>query len=126
FCTLALWWSVRFVERGDLTSLAGAGASVGAAAACKYTGLIVLGAVGVAYLLAPGRPELRAGTVAWIRWAVRGVMPIAVAAVVFLVLNPLIVQYPAKFLSDFKEQVTDPLLGAVKPIFFAQFADIPN
>src|SRR5436190_6744964 len=44
FCALALWWSVRLAERGDLPSLVGAGASVGAAAACKYTGLIVLGA----------------------------------------------------------------------------------
>ena len=136
FCALALWWSVRFVERGDLTSLVGAGGSVGAAAACKYTGLIVLGAVGVAYLLGPGRPALRTrpespsasrtGAVDWIRWVLRGVLPIAVAAAVFLMLNPLIVRYPEKFLSDFKEQVTDPLLGAVKPIFFAQFADIPN
>ena len=136
FCALALWWSVRYVERGDLTSLAGAGASVGAAAACKYTGLIVLGAVGVAYLLGPGRPELRSqsrspavsqtGAIAWIRWVLRGMVPIVVAAAVFFILNPLVVRYPGKFLSDFKEQITDPLLGAVKPIFFAQFADIPN
>jgi hypothetical protein len=144
FCALALWWSVRLVERGDRTSLLGAGASVGAAAACKYTGLIVLGAVGVAYLLAPGRPRARprpglpaatgaaspatsqTGAVAWIRWVLRGMVPIVVAAAVFFILNPLIVRYPGKFLSDFKEQVTDPLLGAVKPIFFAQFSDIPN
>jgi hypothetical protein len=126
FCALALWWSVRFVERGGLASLAGAGASVGAAAACKYTGLIVLGAVGVAYLVGPGRPELRTGATAWIRWVLRGMMPIAVAVAVFFILNPLVVQYPAKFLSDFKEQITDPLLGAVRPIFFAHFADIPN
>ena len=51
---------------------------------------------------------------------------VGVAGAVFFLLDPLVLQYPEKFLSDFKEQITDPLLGAVKPIFMAQFADIPN
>ena len=58
FCMVTLWWSVRLVERGDWHSLIGAGASVGAAVAAKYTGLISLAVVGVAYVLAPGRPVL--------------------------------------------------------------------
>jgi len=53
-------------------------------------------------------------------------VPILVAAVVFFTLDPLVLQYREKFLSDFKEQITDPLLGTVRPIFMAQFADVPN
>ena len=134
FCAMALWWSVRLVERGDVWSMIGAGASVGAAVACKYTGLIVLGAVGVAYLLAP-IPEKGSGAFfIWtlrkrhptpfrplFRWVLRGTVPILAAVVMFAILDPLVFQYPEKFLSDFKEQITDPLLGAVKPIFFAHF-----
>ena len=59
-------------------------------------------------------------------WALRGMVPIVVAVAVFFILDPLVLQYPGKFLSDFKEQITDPLLGAVRPIFMAQFADIRN
>ena len=56
----------------------------------------------------------------------RGIFPIAVAIVTFFILDPLVLMYPNKFLFDFKSQVTDPLLGVTKPIFFAQFADLTN
>ena len=135
FCMVTLWWSVRLVERGDWVSLIGAGASVGAAVAAKYTGLISLAVVGVAYFLAPGRPpldrrSLEAGRVrplvAWVSWAARGVIPILVAIVTFFLLDPLVLWYPNKFLLDFRQQVIDPLTGVTNPIFFAQFADITN
>ena len=119
----------------------GAGASVGAAAACKYSGLIVLGAVGVGV---SARAYPRKGVECLFRLddakkapdpfpapcplgAARAWCPIVVAQ------SPSsssstrwCLQYPGKFLRDFKEQITDPLLGAVRPIFMAQFADIPE
>ena len=126
FCMVTLWWSVRLVERGDWVSLLGAGASVGAAVAAKYTGLISLAVVGVAYFLAPGRPVRLRPVIPWVTWASRGVIPILVAIATFFVLDPLVLWYPDKFLLDFRQQVTDPLTGVTRPIFFAQFADISN
>ncbi len=126
FCMVTVWWSLRLVERGDWVSLIGAGASVGAAIAAKYTGLISLGVVGVAYLLAPGRPDRFRPLIPWIGWASRGVVPIVVAVVTFFALHPLVLRFPRKFLLDFRQQVTEPLTGVTTPIFFAQFADITN
>ena len=126
FFGVTLWWSIRVVERGDLGSLIGAGVSVGAAVACKYTGAIALGVVGVAYFLSPRRPEIFRPLNPWAVWVLRGMVPIIVAVATFFALDPLVLQYPDKFLFDFKEQITDPLTGATKPIFMAQFADLSN
>jgi hypothetical protein len=124
FCTVAVWWSLRVAEQGSVTSLLGAGIAVGAAVASKYTGIIALGAVGVAYLLSPRRPRALRPVAAWLVWALLGLVPILVAGGTFLALDPLVVWYPDKFRADVKAQVFDPLLGVTAPIFFAQFADI--
>ena len=116
FCAVTIWCSVRLVESPSFAWLAVAGASAGAAVACKYTGAIALGAVGVAWLLSPSRNRLA--------WVLRGFIPIVFAVVTFFALDPLVLLYPDKFMSDVKEQVFDPLLGVTQPIFFAQFADI--
>ena len=126
FCIVTVWWSVRLAERGDWMSLVGAGASVGAAVASKYTGLITLAVVGVAYCLSPRRPQHVRPLAPWGAWVARGVVPIVVAVATFFLLDPLVLWYPDKFLLDFKQQVTDPLTGVTRPIFFAQFADITN
>ena len=126
FCMAAVWWSLRVAERGDWMSLVGAGASVGAAVASKYTGLIALGVVGIAYILSPRRPRHVRPLMPWAVWTVRGMVPIVVAIATFFLLDPLVLWYPDKFLLDFREQVTDPLTGVTRPIFFAQFADISN
>jgi hypothetical protein len=126
FCMVTVWWSLRVAEHGGLGSLVGAGAAVGAAVACKYTGLIALGVVGVAYVVSPRRPVTARPVTAWITWTFRGMIPIGVAVATFFVLDPLVLQFPDKFLSDFKEQVTDPLTGVVRPIFMSQFADISS
>lgn len=126
FVAVTLWCAVRVAETNGLRWLIAAGAAVGAAVASKYTGAIGLGAVGVAYLLAPRPWDHVRSPKGLARFVVRGMIPIAVAIGVFLLLDPLVLRYNAKFLSDFKEQVTDPLLGVVKPVFMAQFADIPN
>ena len=124
FCALAVWASLRVAEHATLRALVVAGIAVGAAAASKYTGIIALGTVGVAYLLAPSRPKAFRPARPWLVWTLRGLVPIVGAAVTFLVLDPLVVWYPDKFRADVKAQVFDPLLGVTQPIFFAQFADI--
>jgi hypothetical protein len=126
FCMVTVWWSLRIAERGGVGALVGAGASVGAAVACKYTGLIALGVVGIAYILSPRRPTALRPITPWMTWVLRGMIPIAVAVATFFILDPLVLQFPEKFLSDFKEQVTDPLTGVVRPIFMSQFADITH
>jgi hypothetical protein len=55
----------------------------------------------------------------------RGLIPIVVAIGVFHSRSARL-SVSREVLSDFKEQITDPLLGSVKPIFFAHFADIPS
>ncbi len=124
FTALTIWWAVRVAERGDWLSMTCAGASAGAAVACKYTGAIGLGAVGVAYILAPGRPGTIQPISGWVRWTLRGAAIVAIAVATFFILDPLVLLFPEKFLADVKEQITDPLLGVTRPIIFAQFADI--
>ena len=124
FCTVALWAALRLVTRGDWGSLILCGIAFGAAIISKYTGVFVLGVIGLAYLLAPGRPAHVRPVSAWIRWALRGIVPIPIGVGIFLALFPLAWQYPEKFQSDIKEWVVDPLSGAVKPIWLAQFADV--
>jgi hypothetical protein len=51
-------------------------------------------------------------------------IPVIVGFGVFLALDPLVWKYFAKFQSDIKEWVTDPLTGVTKPIWAAQFADL--
>jgi len=126
FAVLALWFALRVVEGGEMIWLVGAGIAVGCAAVSKYTGAFVLGVVGVAYLLSPRRPATLRPVTAWIFWGLRGTLPIIVAVVTFFVLDPLVLQYPQKFLADVKEQVTDPLTGITKPMFVAQFADLTH
>lgn len=126
FCVLALWFSIRIVERGDWRSLVGAGAAFGFAILSKYTGAFTLGFIGLAYLLAPSRPNTLRPAIAWVRWALRGVVPIVVGVATFLVLDPLVLKYRDKFLADIKEQVTDPLTGVTKPIWIGNFADLKN
>ena len=124
FCVLTLWCALRVAERGDVASLVGAGLAFGGAILCKYSGGFVLGVVGLAYLLAPQRPSTMKPVGPWVRWVARGVIPIVVGFALFFVLDPLVWKYFAKFQSDIKEWVTDPLTGVIKPIWVAQFADL--
>ena len=124
FCVVALWFSIRIVERGDTTSLVGAGLAFGAAILSKYTGAFTLGVIGFAYLLSPRRPRALKPVTAWAGWAARGIVPIVVGLATFLLLDPLVLKYRDKFLSDIKEQVTDPLTGVTKPIWIGNFADL--
>jgi 4-amino-4-deoxy-L-arabinose transferase-like glycosyltransferase len=124
FCTLTLWFAMRVAERGHVGSLVGAGLGFGGAILCKYTGVFVLGIVGLAYLLSPQRPRALKPITRWMTWALRGVIPIVVGVGLFLVLDPLVWKYFAKFQSDIKEWVTEPLTGLTHPVWAAQFADL--
>jgi len=109
FCILTLWFAMRIAVRGDMSSLIGAGIGFGGAILSKYSGGFVLGIVGLAYLLSPQRPKTLKPFAPWIMWVVRGVIPIVVGFGVFLLLDPLVWKYFAKFQSDIKDWVTDPL-----------------
>ena len=124
FCVVALWFSIRLVERGDTASLVGAGLAFGLAILAKYTGAFTLGVIGLAYLLSPRRPKTLQPVAAWAGWAVRGILPIVIGVALFLILDPLVLRYWTKFLADIKEQVTDPLTGVTKPIWIGNFADL--
>ncbi len=124
FCMLALWFSIRIVERGDMKSLVAAGGAFGAAILSKYTGAFALGVIGFAYLLAPNRPQALKPVTAWLAWALRGIVPIVVGLATFFALDPLVLRHRAKFLADVKEQITDPLTGVTKPIWIGNFADL--
>jgi 4-amino-4-deoxy-L-arabinose transferase-like glycosyltransferase len=126
FCVLALWYSLRIVDRPGIWPLVGAGLAFGAAILCKYAGGFVLGVIGLAYVLSPSRPRTLMPLTSWIHWAARGLIPIAVGCLLFLALDPLVWKYFGKFRSDIKEWVTDPLTGVTKPIWVAQFANVSH
>jgi 4-amino-4-deoxy-L-arabinose transferase-like glycosyltransferase len=123
-CTLALLAALHIAERGSVRSLVAAGVAFAGAVLFKYSGAFVLGVIGVAYLVAPGRPAGVRPLGAWIRWGARGTIPIVVGVATFLLLDPLVIQYWDKFQSDVKTWVVDPITGATRPIWTAQFADV--
>jgi 4-amino-4-deoxy-L-arabinose transferase-like glycosyltransferase len=125
-CALALWCALRLVETGGARWLVASGLAFAGAVLFKYSGGFVLGVIGLAYFLAPGRPEWKAPAVAWLRWAIRGLTPIVVGVVTFLLVDPLVWMYPDKFKTDIKDWVVDPLTGVTKPIWTQQFADIAS
>jgi len=125
-CALALWLALRLVDRADLASLVASGLAFAGAVLFKYSGAFVLGVIGLAYFLAPGRPTRLQPIRAWLRWVLRGITPIAVGVATFFLVDPLVLQYPAKFKSDIKDWVVDPLTGVTKPIWAAQFADVSS
>jgi hypothetical protein len=123
-CALALLAAMHVAEHGRVRSLVAAGVAFGAAVLFKYTGAFVLGVIGIAYLIAPGRPATIGPLGAWARWALRGTIPIVVGVGTFLLLDPLVVQHWDKFQSDVKTWVVDPITGVTRPIWTAQFTDV--
>src|SRR5262249_7166110 len=83
FATASLYFAVRLADQGQLRVGLIAGAFVGASAACKYTALFLLLPLGVAYLLAPGRPARWTDLRGVLRWALRGALLLIAAAGVF-------------------------------------------
>jgi 4-amino-4-deoxy-L-arabinose transferase-like glycosyltransferase len=124
FAVLAWVLSLRLADHGRLRDGVFAGLALGGAILCKYSGAFTLGVIGLAYLLSPSRPRADQPPAAWIRWVGLGLLPIVVAAVVFLALDPMMWMYFQKFKDDIRTVVVEPLTGASRPIWTAQFADI--
>jgi 4-amino-4-deoxy-L-arabinose transferase-like glycosyltransferase len=102
----------------------GAGVSLALALLSKYTAVFLIPAVGVAHLCAPGRPAWRSPARAWMRWAAQGMLPIALAVLLFAALDPLAWLYPDKFLLDVRSQITGPLTGGIRYIWNAHFTGV--
>lgn len=126
FCALAWLFALRLAERGDLASAVWAGMALGGAILCKYSGAFMALPIGLAYLVSPRRPPLVSPLSAWVRWLALGTVPLVVALATFAIVNPLAWMYFDKFRNDIRTWVTNPLLGAWKPIWIAQFADLSS
>jgi 4-amino-4-deoxy-L-arabinose transferase-like glycosyltransferase len=140
FFTVVAWcFLVRTVERGDAAGAVGSAFGLGLGIASKYSAAFVGPLIGLAEILSPQGPtfaqresiELRRGKPRslmlirpWIRVAVRTVLTGAAGVAIFLALDSLVLRYFDKFQSDIKTWVIDPLSGATKPEWIAQFADI--
>jgi hypothetical protein len=63
---------------------------------------------------------------AWIRWAAGGLVPLVAGVTLFLALDPMMWMYFDKFKDDVRTVVVEPLTGASRPIWIAQFADVSS
>jgi hypothetical protein len=131
FCVLAWHFLMRIVDRGTPGSTAAAGFSFGFGVLSKYTAAFIAPLIALAELLSPDGPLVgpaKAGHYRdlgkWARAAVRATVAIGIGVGTFLLLDPLVIRYYAKFRSDIKDWVTDPLLGINRPIWIAQFTDV--
>ena len=124
FSIVTLYFLVRTVQLGDRVSLAGAGVAFGLAVLSKYTAVFLAPLIVLAHLMAPQAPRSLKPIGGWLQPVLRSALVGAIAVATFLILDPLVIQYWDKFRGDIREQVTEPLLGIWKPIFFAHFADI--
>lgn len=124
FVVVAWYYLNRIVERGNTAADVCAGVAFGLGLLCKYSAAFVAALIGLAQLLSPSGPRGIRPFSAWLRLGVRTVATVALGIAVFLLLDPLVVKYYAKFRSDIKDWVIDPLSGATKPLWIGQFADV--
>ncbi len=124
FLTLAWLFALRIAEHGRWRDYLSAGVVVAAAVASKYSAAFVFAVVAVAHLAAPGRPRTWRDARGWVAWTARGVSPLIVGALAFVLIDPMMVRYFPRFRQDVFEQITNPLTGGVRPIWIAQFADV--
>jgi 4-amino-4-deoxy-L-arabinose transferase-like glycosyltransferase len=126
FTVLGLYFAVRLVERGDTASEAGSAVALGLGIASKYSAAFLAPLIGIAELLSPRAPATLTPFQprAWLRIALRATVTIVAGIAIFLMLDWLVIRYFDKFRDDIKVWVIDPLSGATKPEWIAQFADI--
>jgi hypothetical protein len=124
FCVLTWLAAVAIADTGRTPAYAGAGVAFGLALLCKYTALFLIPLIGIAHLCSPRTPRSLKPLGRWGAWALVGLMPVVVGMLVFLALDPMVVLYFDKFLGDFRDQITGPLLGGQRPIYNAHFRDI--
>ena len=124
FTVLAWLFSLRLAEHGRMRDAVAAGLAFGGAILCKYSGGFVVLVIAAAYVLSPRRPARGQPAGSWIRWAAAGLVPFVAGALLFLALDPMMWLYFDKFKDDLRSIVIEPLTGASRPIWTAQFADI--
>ena len=91
---------------------------------CKYSAAFLARSSASRRLLSPAGPRALRPLRPWIRAGLRAAAAVALGLALFLILDPLVVQYFDKFRSDIKDWVIDPLSGASKPFWISQFADV--
>jgi hypothetical protein len=127
FFVVLTWLSLfRLAERGDVWAGVLTGLAFGAAILCKYSAAFMGLPMGFAYLLSPRRPRALRPLRAWWPWIALGIVPLAVAALTFVVLDPMAWQYYGKFRDDIRTLVTDPLTGVTRPLWIGQFAGVTH
>lgn len=126
FCMLTWLALLRMAERGTIESAVGAGMAFAAALTCKYTAVFMAVPMALAWAMSPGRPRSWEPYAPWVRWALRGLIAPVTAVVTFVLLDPMVVLYFEKFQFDVRTQITEPLTGATRPIFFAHFFDLAH
>jgi 4-amino-4-deoxy-L-arabinose transferase-like glycosyltransferase len=124
FAAVAWLFALRIAESGRLRDYLLAGAFAGAAIGSKYSAAFIVGVIGVAHLVAPGRPRAWRDRRGWLAWGARGVSPLVVCAVTFAAINPMAFLYYNRFRQDILEQIVNPLTGGTKPLWVAQFTDV--
>jgi dolichyl-phosphate-mannose-protein mannosyltransferase len=126
FTVLAWLFALRLAESGRTRDGVAAGLAFGAAILCKYSGAFVLAVIAAAYILSPRRPRKGEPMAAWVRWAAGGLVPLIAGVALFLALDPMMWMYFDKFKDDVRTVVVEPLTGASRPIWIAQFADVAS
>lgn len=124
FCALTLFAVVLMVDDGRPRAYVLAAVALGAAISTKYTGAFLVLPLAVALWLAPGRPPRHAPQSAWGGWIARGALPFALAGVLFLAINPLVLKYPDKFRQDVSQEIIATNFSEAGPVWTAQFADV--
>jgi hypothetical protein len=124
FLALAWLFALRIAEAGRWPDYLWAGVFTGAAIGSKYSAAFVLGVIAVAHVVSPRRPTTWRDAGGWVRWMLRGFSAVAIALLTFAAIDPMALVYHEKFQRDIAEQITNPLTGAVTPIWIAQFRDV--
>jgi 4-amino-4-deoxy-L-arabinose transferase-like glycosyltransferase len=126
FCLLTWLALLRMAERGTIGSAMATGTAFAAAITCKYTAVFLAIPIALAWVAVPARPTVLHPYGAWLRWAFRGLIVPFSAGVTFVLLDPMVLLYLDKFRFDVRTQITEPLSGATRPIFFAHFFDLAH
>lgn len=124
FLTLCLAFAVDVAMSGRWRSTIGCGVTLGLALLCKYSAAFLVPFIAAAHLFSPLQPSSWRDARGWFRWAIRAAVPVAIGLGVFLALDPMLWMHFEKAKSDIATLITDPMRGASKPIWTAQFADI--
>ena len=124
FASVAWLYSLRIADSARLRDYLLAGAFAGAAIGSKYSAAFIVGVIGVAHLIAPGRPRTLSDRRGWLAWTLRGISPLLACAATFAAVNPMAFLYFRRFRQDILEQIVNPLTGGTRPLWAAQFTDV--